>query len=476
MQINNSSKKSFDNEYNNKIELPSDNMYIKPKWGLENINIVSITDEIHINKNEDIEYNYLFKVFNENKNKNIFFLILLPIIVITELFYNNFLFNYSLNFELNIQKYLSDNIIIFFRFITKAGCEYFIFISLIIIIFNFSLIKVIICFFGLTICIYIQSIMKMIYGNSRPFLENHQLFKGICDGGFGNPSGHALVSCYFYLILINYIINHKYFNDRAILKIILTLVFLISLILVILSRLILGLHSINQVIYGSLLGIWIFYAIIYIFKLDKISIIIYRKIYNNIKYIIYISLFFLLSILIPITIFFNFNKHLNYLELNYKLDNNCEITKKFRRFNYDGIFGSLIIISLIGFYIGQFLFWSLTDKYYKGNLDKSNNDYYLIDELINNWNKNKCFIFDKKSNIFVIIKAIFLCSSPLLLFISISPESNSMLVIFLFKFAVPLLLLSFLISGIGSFWLIILYCGNKENLINNYYQINIDDI
>ena len=476
MQINNSSKKSFDNEYNNKIELPSDNMYIKPKWGLENINIVSITDEIHINKNEDIEYNYLFKVFNENKYKNIFFLILLPIIVITELFYNNFLFNYSLNFELNIQKYLSDNIIIFFRFITKAGCEYFIFISLIIIIFNFSLIKVIICFFGLTICIYIQSIMKMIYGNSRPFLENHQLFKGICDGGFGNPSGHALVSCYFYLILINYIINHKYFNDRAILKIILTLVFLISLILVILSRLILGLHSINQVIYGSLLGIWIFYAIIYIFKLDKISIIIYRKIYNNIKYIIYISLFFLLSILIPIIIFFNFNKHLNYLELNYKLDNNCEITKKFRRFNYDGIFGSLIIISLIGFYIGQFLFWSLTDKYYKGNLDKSNNDYYLIDELINNWNKNKCFIFDKKSNIFVVIKTIFLCSSPLLLFISISSESNSMLVIFLFKFAVPLLLLSFLISGIGSFWLITLYCGNKENLINNYYQINIDDI
>ena len=474
MQINNSPKKSFEYEYNNKIELPSDNMYIKPKWGIENINIVPITDEIHINKNEDIEINYLLKSFNENKYTNILFLLLLPIIIISELFYNNYLFLYSLNFELYLQRYFSDNFMIFFRFITKAGCEYFIFIALIIILLNFSLIKTITFFFGLVICIYIQSLMKMIYGNSRPFLENQKLFKGICDGGFGNPSGHALVSCYAYLMLKNYIINHKYFNDRQILKVLVTLIFWLMILLVILSRIILGLHSINQMIYGSLLGIWIFYTIIHIFKLDKISMITYRKIYSNIKYIIFIFLIFLFSILIPLIIFFNNN--LNYLELNSKLNKSCPRTKKFRRFNYDGLFGCVIIISLIGSYFGQILFWSLTDKYYKKNLDKLNNDYYLIDELINNWNKNKSFLLEKKSNILIIIKSIFTCISPSLIYFLISSENKSLTIIFLFKFSIPLFLFSFFVCGISSYWFITLFCGNKENLINNYYQINIEDI
>ena len=95
MEKNTSTKKSFNFEYNNKIELPSDNIYIQPKWGLENINIVQITDEIHINKNEDLESNYLFKTFLENKSKNIFILILLPIIIISEIFYREPLFSFS---------------------------------------------------------------------------------------------------------------------------------------------------------------------------------------------------------------------------------------------------------------------------------------------------------------------------------------------------------------------------------------------
>lgn len=471
-----SPNKTLNFDFNNKIEIPSDNIYIKPKWGVENISIVSISDEIHINKNEDIETNYLIKTFSENKSRNIFILILFPIIIITELLYRNTLSIYSLKFELSLQKYLSDRAIFFFSFITKAGCEYFIVISLIIIFFCFSLIQTIVCFFGLTVCIYLQSLLKIIYGSLRPYIEKQELFKGVCDGGFGNPSGHALVCFYIYLILLHYLINHKYFNEKRSVKILLTLLFWLMIIIVITSRIILGLHSINQIIYGSFLGIWIYYVLINVFKLNKMSMITYRKIYQKSKYISFISLFLFISLLTPIICASIFNQQLDYIDLNNKLNLNCEEVKKYRRFNYEGLFGCLIIISFIGFYYGQFLFWYFSDKYYKKNMDKLNNDYYLIDELINTWNKNKCFLFHKKGNILNIIKYIIICVSPMIIFFLISSDNNSMLIIFIFKFTIPLLLISFLIFGIGLYWFILLYCGNKENLLNNYYQVNIDDL
>ena len=109
-------------------------------------------------------------------------------------------------------------------------------------------------------------------------------------------------------------------------------------------------------------------------------------------------------------------------------------------------------------------------------MDNSNNDYYLIDELINNWNKNKCFLFQKRINIFKIIEYIIICLSPAILFSFISSDNNSMVIIFVVKFAIPLFLISFLLFGIGLYWFIILYCGNKERILNNYYQINMDDL
>ena len=117
MKDDKSTKDTFNSTYNNKIEISND-IYMKPKWGLENINIMSITDEINIKKNEDLEINYCIKTFLENKNINIFILILLPLIIISEEFYREPLFNYSLKFEKNIQNSTSENAIIFFRFIT----------------------------------------------------------------------------------------------------------------------------------------------------------------------------------------------------------------------------------------------------------------------------------------------------------------------------------------------------------------------
>ena len=40
--------------------------------------------------------------------------------------------------------------------------------------------------------------------------------KGLCDGGFGNPSGHSLVSAFIYLknfIWISFFYNNIYYQD-----------------------------------------------------------------------------------------------------------------------------------------------------------------------------------------------------------------------------------------------------------------------
>ena len=164
------------------------------------------------------------------------------------------------------------------------------FIFLFFVFVQFSLIQSIIYFIGLIFCIYIQSLIKLIYCDSRPFLDNDILFKGICEGGFGNPSGHSLVSVFLYLTFFHYLIKLKYINDNKLLKFLLGATLSIITILILISRFILGLHSLNQIILGSFIGAWIFLFIFILFEFDEITMITYRKLFHKKLYIFFISL------------------------------------------------------------------------------------------------------------------------------------------------------------------------------------------
>ena len=457
----------------NKVEI-SNNIYLKNKWGIETINIMSIPEEIQINPKEIQESNYIISALRKNKIRNIFIMILLPIIIISEFYYRKNLYSFSLVLGIKSQKYYSDIFISFMKFITTFGCDYCCFIFLCIIFSLFSLVQTFIYIIGLIFCVYIQSLMKIIYGNSRPFIDDPNLFKGLCDGGFGNPSGHSLISVFIYLTFFHYLIKLKYISDNKLLKILLGILFSIITFLIMLSRYILGLHSINQIIFGALLGLWLFHFIYILFKFDNISMITYRKIYQKTKYISIISISCLLLIILPFWCSKRFNRKVNYINLNEKLNYSCSQVKAYKRFNNEGIFGCLIILSLIGFYYGQIIFWNIFDKYYKNNMNNPNNDYYLIDELLNKWNKNKCFILDKKENVYIFIKFLLVCLSPI--FIFFFTESNSVIILLILKFGLPLFLISFLFFSFGLYWLILIYLGNKDKILNNYYQINLDDI
>ena len=94
------------------------------------------------------------------------------------------------------------------------------------ILIFFSLIKSSVFMTGFLFCLQFHSMMKIWYGNTRPFWENKDLYKGICDGGFGNPSGHSMISTYLYLTLYIYLQDLKCFKNN-------TNVNIVSLVLII---------------------------------------------------------------------------------------------------------------------------------------------------------------------------------------------------------------------------------------------------
>ena len=69
--------------------------------------------------------------------------------------------------------------------------------------------------------------MKIWYASLRPYWEKSSLYMGVCDGGFGNPSGHTFISFFGYLMFLSYVLRNKYIKDKIIIKIILIIIFVI---------------------------------------------------------------------------------------------------------------------------------------------------------------------------------------------------------------------------------------------------------
>ena len=136
------------------------------------------------------------------------------------------------------------------------------------------------------ILVFIMCILKTLYSNSRPYWDIYLEKQGNrtdtflpepteCDGEFGNPSGHALLSTLI-LHLWNLFINSNYFNSinekkKIFIKYI-TLIFSItSIIFVAYSRVHRQIHSFNQILFGTILGIAVFCLFCYIFEINRMT-------------------------------------------------------------------------------------------------------------------------------------------------------------------------------------------------------------
>jgi membrane-associated phospholipid phosphatase len=106
-------------------------------------------------------------------------------------------------------------------------------------------------------------VLKAYYADPRPFWTNKYV-KSIgpfCPVEFGNPSGHSwFASIFGFGIVIDYWgIGHKYINIW---------ISIIIVILVPISRMYLGAHSLNQVFQGLAIGLAM--CLLYVLKIKNI--------------------------------------------------------------------------------------------------------------------------------------------------------------------------------------------------------------
>lgn len=97
--------------------------------------------------------------------------------------------------------------------------------------------------------LFFMVVLKQAFQESRPFWYNPNIsiFEWFCPTDFGNPSGHSFIAFAMYEPLISDFVGtgKKKIN---------LFIWAIIAVLVVISRMYLGAHSFDQVVYGSLIG------------------------------------------------------------------------------------------------------------------------------------------------------------------------------------------------------------------------------
>jgi hypothetical protein len=208
----------------------------------------------------------------------------------------------------------------------------------------------------------------MIYTDPRPYYFGPNIIKPYsCEAGYGNPSGHCIRSVAFYATLFTFIVQAKSVKKRKTVKIIFLIFFTLLVCMIIISRIIVGAHGLNQILHGGLLGFLLYYYFFIFMELNgNDSKQLLRLV--EMKNIYYLLLNFLA--LIPTLLIFFF-KNFNSEEQNRwqnMVEMKCEKSNENTRFEKDALLGIASFFANIG------AFASLKFEY-----------YYTFSENIQNW-------------------------------------------------------------------------------------------
>ena len=174
-------------------------------------------------------------------------------------------------------------------------------------------------------------------------------------------------------------------NHQLILYYFFYFITLIWVFIIMFSRLYFAAHSINQVIFGFLLGCGIFILFFAFFQLQNYSTNDFFKVFDEKKqFVIPICLIYLFSILIPY--FLVKEPDINTIKVDKKIPN-------YRIFNAESIYAQINIVLILGYYLG-ILF-----------VNKKINDDNLNDEEKNNilgkYENNEISLIDKLLRLFI---------------------------------------------------------------------------
>ena len=378
------------------------------------------------------------------------------IVIITELLYREPLKKFSTTFIIFLQDKLNNTVTrIFFSLITYFGSEKILIPIVVIFLFFNPLIYFYYLIFSIITSTYLASILKLIYTDFRPFWDKNNNILPIinCDMGYGNPSGHSLVSTVTYLGLWKLLqknrINKKRMNSLTILSIMIVIIFLIMF-----SRIFGGVHNINQILFGCLLGFGMFFTYYNLYKFyNKEPEMFFLFIEENKKIlnIIFISLY-----LISIPIYFIVNDTKNRNEYYNIIESKCGIDKippLHKQFSNEGFKGTSLMIALIGILNGI-----LYSKY------KMESKFPQKEYIIMDWHnldyKNKIYRF--------IIMGFFAFPGLLLLLI---PSRAHISIIMLFKYNISFLIIGFCIFGPGMYFSFLKTFKDEEKNIENIEKV-----
>ena len=373
----------------------------------------------------------------------------LAIVIGTEGYYREKLFDKSLTVEANIQESFSSGVLKFYEIFSHIGTAK-ITLTIFGILFVFLPLNYSYCF----ICAVIYSsfftnFFKIMYKSPRPIWKSEHI--GIsCVYGYGNPSGHSFTSMCAYLSLAHLVTNFNYFYKKSegiVLRIIIFIVSLIIIAFVLFSRIVLGAHSINQVIYGGLLGFGAYFILFFVVGLQNLTPKEFYKYMTNTKNrIISILVHVILFLCVLFVYIFS-----NDIGDSVKEDIEKELVKKnckkelYQKFMNDGFYQTLSIFGLIGANIGIWVLFDLIGKKYQGSGE------HVV-------------VFNKDSNVnnfFYRLGLILISGVGIVLFFAI-PGSWNLVVVLIFKGALGFFLGLFGLHFLGIYLCVRLNVANPN--------------
>ena len=201
-----------------------------------------------------------------------------------------------------------------------------------------------------------------------------------CYSSFGNPSGHSSMSTCFAFGLWSVFTHHKFFEKKIggkVIKYLSLPIFLFIPALTMLTRMTLGAHSLNQVLFGSSLGFSVYFLYFQILNIHEIKASNFFRTLNSVK--IYVYCIFGICLLLVILIYFLLNrKKIEIFKAELLKKSFCHPDSFLFGFNNDGLLDCLSSFSLVVIYTGFLILDCLTKK--KSVVEDNNNG-------IVNWQK-----------------------------------------------------------------------------------------
>ena len=411
------------------------------------VRIEKIVVKRHANKEKKLESKFKSKYSLITCIISILYFVL---IISTEMTYKKKLFDKSIKFQEDLREKFDkeSGFYKFWNFISFFGTNLFCFGVFFIIFIFFPLNSSFLVLQSLNFADYLTNLFKIIYRNPRPYWKSNRL-DIVCNSGYGNPSGHSVIGLSFYLVLSHVFTNFEFFRKNKkgqILRIIIFCFFSVLIVLIIISRFFLSAHSINQILYGTLLGFGIYFLEIHIISYHTYSSKQFIKhiVSQNVVLIYFIIYALLLGLLLVIYFCFDDDEFLeDYIFENIFNGERCDKKRKYQVLKTTGFTQALGITSIIGAHLGTILLIYVLKKF-----------NYKIDN-INEFNRTSIKKWFMRLPI-LILSVIFV-----ILYIAV-PKSSPLAIIAIFKFALPFFLTAFGIYFFGVFICVRFNLVNKD--------------